>query len=390
MTPAGGWFGLKWPRSPYLEPVLALLALLFVVTGRLMPSEDNALFWSVDIALTIVAAFAAASPLLSAGIVFLLMLTLIISGDGLATVGFVAVYINTFALVRLQIRHRWWIVAALVVTAEVAFVVETHTFLGEAIASGLMLVVGVVLASVGGLVWRKLAAAQVMERELAQHRVTTLRLALARDLHDTVAQTLSQVAMRSYMASGESLDPKTQKELEAIAADCNVAANDLRHLLTVLRDLDLADGVSPVTSTPSMPLDLALEAQRDRLLAAGLEPDLELDVTALTPSQTMTIGNVMHEAVTNMVKHSAKGATCSIRIASSPTVIVAEFTNQSAGRRPSPDGMGLIGIRERAALLGGTTEAGLQADRWVLTMKLPVAPAREDPPAHHGLTASAL
>lgn len=363
-----------------LEPVLALLGLGLTFAGRLLAPPDSPLVWIFESLMCLVGAFAAASPLLSVIAQMLCMLVLMIWGDGLAGLAMLAPNVSIFALVRLRIRFRWGLIGVLVATALLLFVVlPPRAVIADRVATTIYMVLMVALSVVAGNVWRKITLATEQERELSERRMSALRVALARDLHDTVAQTLSHTAMTAYVAADNPHTPvEVREELISLAAECNASAGDLRQLLSALREPGDATG----RTGPDETLEATLEHQRARLLSSGFEPDIEVDIPQPSPAQSTTLSKISVEAVTNMIKHATPLSRCAMTIRSDTDSLTARFENATSARRKAAPGMGLVGVRERAALLGGTSEVTLADGVWTLTVQLPLSyAAASDEPA---------
>ena len=148
----------------------------------------------------------------------------------------------------------------------------------------------------------------------------------------------------------------------------------MRLLVGMLRDPgDQAAELSPV---PGL-------ADLDRLIAdtavAGVaaEVDIEGEVRPLPPAADLSAYRIVQEALTNVVRHA--GPThARVRISYQPTELSIEVSDDGPrGQAPRPivragSGHGLIGMRERAALFGGTLEAGPHADGFRVRASLPV------------------
>lgn len=217
---------------------------------------------------------------------------------------------------------------------------------------------------------RQIRAAQQREREHelrqageleAQRRVEAERLALARDLHDVLAHTTTVIAMQAHVAR-EALDDAdvdaARAALVVIGEASGEANRELRTTVALLRQ-----STDPATRAPAGSL-----AQIDRLAAATTEAGLPVTVhvtgvpVPLPSTVDVTAYRIVQEALTNAVRHA--GATqAEVRIEYAPERVA--ITVRDDGRGGDPDasgGHGLTGMRERAALIGGTLTAGNAAD----------------------------
>jgi signal transduction histidine kinase len=169
------------------------------------------------------------------------------------------------------------------------------------------------------------------------------------------------------------LPPELEREREALLGVERVgrdAVTEMRRLLGFLRPAEGFDRDSAPTPTLERLDDLVAEMRR-----AGLAVDLvvEGELGDLSAGRALTAFRILQEALTNALKH-APGAQVQAVLRRSPEELVIEVrddgTNGAAA--PSPGGYGLVGMRERLALYGGTLEAGPQPMRgYALVARLP-------------------
>lgn len=208
---------------------------------------------------------------------------------------------------------------------------------------------------------RRQARAADLEREQeAARRVEQERLRIARDLHDVLAHTISIVSLHSDVAR-EALraDPDAaQQALQAVRAATNDASRELRATLELLREPGTGASREP-------PAGLA---RLDDLVRAAAEGGLAVRVhttgeaSALPAVVDAAAHRVLQESITNVLRHAgARTATVELRYAGDAlTVRVADDGPGSTGPPgPSgPGGYGIVGMRERVALLGGAVHIG--------------------------------
>jgi signal transduction histidine kinase len=234
---------------------------------------------------------------------------------------------------------------------------------------------------VGRLVrdWRRQAAdLAVLAAQLERERADTARLAvaderarIARDLHDVVGHGLSLLVLQAgaeRLALG-SERPETAAALGAIERSGRATLAELRRLVGVLRQDDGPE-MAPLPGLDRLP-DLVAQVRSAglpvQLSTAGAPAPLPkgLDVSAY---------RIVQEALTNSVRHAAGATLASVTVAWAPRELCLEVTDD--GRRagaPGPDGHGLIGMRERAAVYGGTFAAGPRAaGGWQVRARLPL------------------
>ncbi|MGW1464932.1 sensor histidine kinase [Streptomyces sp. NPDC002308] len=215
------------------------------------------------------------------------------------------------------------------------------------------------------------------DRKLA---VAAERSRMARELHDMVAGHLSAIAIHSTAAL--SIDePKTSREaLEVIRENSVDGLAEMRRLIGLLRrggDPDVP-GAAPRLSA----LDALIEQSRARAASSGLTCVLEdaRDGGGTLPAPVeLAAYRIVQEALTNALKHAAPGIV-RVRLARPGRVLTVEVTSVY-GERPGPrapgSGAGLIGMRERVELLGGTVRAGEEREAagaavWRVRAELPL------------------
>ncbi|WP_369130798.1 sensor histidine kinase [Modestobacter roseus] len=261
--------------------------------------------------------------------------------------------------------------------------------------------VSALLVLVTGAVWRQravlsgeLSAAQ-RDVAVAQARRALVeeRTRIARELHDVVAHTMSVVHMQASTARFRlpDLDPAAAAELQQIAGAAKEAMAEMRQLLGVLRD---DGGDAPRTPTATLAELPELVAGTARAgTAARLAVDPAVAAAGVPDIVQAAAYRVVQEALSNVLRH-APGAPAAVDVRLAPEGPALELTVTNpppAGPAPATDPRdvarahhGLIGIRERAALLGGWSSAGpVAGGGWQVGAHLPwtpAGPAPADPP----------
>ena len=209
----------------------------------------------------------------------------------------------------------------------------------------------------------------------ARRAVAEERLRLARELHDVTAHHVSVMAVQAE--AGQALLPadpeRAAQTLGRIAASAREALGDLRRLLGVLRDDGGAEGEG---RAPQPGLD-ALPQLAEEVQEAGVPVTLRLEGVrdTLRSSVDVSAYRIVQEALTNVMRH-APGAHADVVVRFDSDAVEIEVTNERAangdGTPPNRRGLGLVGMRERAALLGGRLDAGPEGDgRFVVRARLP-------------------
>ncbi|MDN3268750.1 histidine kinase [Streptomyces sp. MA15] len=202
--------------------------------------------------------------------------------------------------------------------------------------------------------------------------VTAERSRMARELHDLVANHLSAIAIHSTAALSLD-DPATSKEALTVIRENSVQGlSEMRRLIGILRDG--ADDREPA-ATPTLDGLAALVAGAH---ANGLDVTLDAEPGAVSAPVELAAYRIVQESLTNALKHAAPGrVTVSLcRSSDALEVLVSSPYGDRDGPRAPGSGAGLVGMRERAALLDGSFEAGPESGPegtlWVVRAVLPV------------------
>ncbi|MCU1684424.1 MAG: two-component sensor histidine kinase [Amycolatopsis sp.] len=255
-----------------------------------------------------------------------------------------------------------------------------------ALASGLFVVLpmfsGLWLFQRQKLVVALQERADQAERErdlLAERAVTAERSRIAREMHDVVAHRVTVIALQAGALSVTSGDPRTSDVAEVIRKTSTTALTELRDILHVLRDEDTRDTTEPASPPGLAAIGQLIEGAAEAGAAVAVElPDPLPDTTGAVGRAAY---RVVQEALTNSAKH-APGAAVLVTVAVWEAELVVEVSNQdSAGAGPDPvpgSGYGLIGMRERVSLAGGTMRSG-RADGggYLVRAQFPLEPGEE-------------
>ena len=228
---------------------------------------------------------------------------------------------------------------------------------------------------------RAARAEQAREAE-TRRRVDAERMRIARELHDVVAHSMAMINIQASAASMQlATDPASAAEaISAIRAASKSGLRELRAILDVLRQVDGSDPAVPVPDLR------AIGALVEATTAAGtpttLEPALEPAATSasLPPPVALAAYRIVQESLTNVVRHAGRVAT-RVCVRQEAGFLRVEIINDGAAVTPQSfsegTGAGLAGMRERAAVLGGTLDAGPRTGGgFAVRARLPVAAAR--------------
>ncbi|MBC6457872.1 sensor histidine kinase [Actinomadura sp. HBU206391] len=220
--------------------------------------------------------------------------------------------------------------------------------------------------AVGRAVRERRAYAARSAGQLARQAVAEERLRIARELHDVVAHSMGLIVVKASIANhvADSRPEEARDALRVIEETGRTALGEMRNTLGRLRSGsgDPA-GLRPAELRPAPGLD-GLPELVDRAAMAGVGADLEVSGTAVLPEGVgLSVYRIVQEALTNVVKHAAP-ARCRVTVELGRKRVRIEVTDNGPGVRVLPDdgatgqGHGLIGMRERAMMYGGSFSAG--------------------------------
>jgi signal transduction histidine kinase len=201
------------------------------------------------------------------------------------------------------------------------------------------------------------------QRLLAERAVAQERVRIAQELHDVVAHHVSLMLVQAQALGATVDDPRVTGTTRAIADLGRQAMAEMHRTLTLLRAVDGED--AQLAPQPGLAnLEKLLEQSR----AAGLETELTIEGEPRPLAQTVDLSafRIVQEALTNVIKHAA-GARAHVTLSYEPDELRLTIVDSGGSSRPDPvdppaDGHGLIGMRERAGLFGGTLSAEPRRD----------------------------
>ncbi|MFF8287765.1 sensor histidine kinase [Streptomyces sp. NPDC016309] len=217
------------------------------------------------------------------------------------------------------------------------------------------------------------------------------RSRMARELHDMVANHLSAIAIHSTAALSID-DPGTSREALGVIRENSVdGLAEMRRLIGLLRDTSGHD--EPAAAPTLDGLDALVRQARVNGAASGLTFRLTDDRAPdgrLPAPVELAAYRIVQESLTNTLKH-ADGGEVTVTLTSAAPGLTVEVTSPF-GARPGPrapgSGAGLVGMRERIALLGGVFAAGPApapgdgtGKIWRVRAELPVAEDDREPSA---------
>ncbi|GAB2569202.1 hypothetical protein Aab01nite_07930 [Paractinoplanes abujensis] len=215
---------------------------------------------------------------------------------------------------------------------------------------------------------RQLAEAQRdVELEQAQRALVEERNRIARELHDVVAHSMSVIHMQATSAAYriENLDQESREEFGRIAAGTRGALREMRQLLALLRDEDAERELRPMPDLEHLEA-LAGSARRG---GVPVELDVAGDLRSVDLPDTVGLAayRIVQESLSNVVRHAPGApARVTVTVGDGTLKVVVENDLPTQVPRPIEDGHapghGLVGMRERARLAGGSVTTGARPE----------------------------
>lgn len=216
--------------------------------------------------------------------------------------------------------------------------------------------------------------------QAARRRADEERLRIARELHDVLAHSISVINVQAGVGLALlDTDPEQARTaLTTIKAQSKEALGEVRQVLDTLR----APGDAPRTPAPGLD---RLPELVEQAAGAGLTVEVEGEPPRLAPGTDLAAFRIVQEALTNVVRHSgSRHARVHLDHGDRTTLrLRIDDDGPATGADAGGSGNGLAGMRERAAALGGTIEAGPRADGGfrvlaVLPLKAPAGEPSND------------
>jgi signal transduction histidine kinase len=293
------------------------------------------------------------------------------------------IIVYVLCLYAVAVRCRTWVVAGTgAVTLLGSLVIDHETAPVAFVVAAIPLLAGVIVRARRGA-REQLEVAE--RRHVGERALLEERQRIARELHDVVAHHMSVIAIQAEAAPYKTADPPPElvESFGEIRASALSGLNELRRVLGVLRS-DQPD----VAPQPGLgDLDALIESAR----AGGVTVTSSVTGTArpLPEGVDLSAYRIVQEALSNAMRH-APGSEVRTRLYYGEAVLVIEVRNNgyvaaTGGQRAKAglgngSGHGIIGMRERAVMLGGHLEAGPTGDdEFLVTAALPLTTdGRED------------
>ena len=224
------------------------------------------------------------------------------------------------------------------------------------------------------------AVASGREADVARTRAEE-RSAIARDMHDTLSHQLSVIALHAgALASRDDLPPERAREAARTVRDAAADANAvLREVLTALRSTDAGQRLGHHGGAEPLPTSASIDALAQRAQERGQQVDVTWhglsarDLDERSPATAVSLAQVASELLVNAHKH-APGAPVDLVLSHEGDDLLLRASNPLVTAPPTAlgTGLGLVGVEERARLLGGSARHGATGDgRFVVEVRVP-------------------
>lgn len=281
-------------------------------------------------------------------------------------------------------RHRLWIGIAswLLVGLAGTFATQhepsypyTDTNASQWMLAAVALVIGAAIRTSALARQRVVQEELVTAEERSRRQLLEERTRIAREMHDVVAHHMSMIAVQASTAEyrlGE-LSDEAKQEFTSISESARQSLTEMRRLLAVLRSDESGE------RAPQPGLDgIGALVEATRRAGTAVEYEARDLPTAVSETVSLTGYRIVQEALSNVVRH-APGAATRVALNGSPTELTIRVTNAEPegvvrSLEQNRNGHGLVGMRERTAMLGGTLSAAPRQDGgFEVVAKLPLA-----------------
>jgi signal transduction histidine kinase len=212
------------------------------------------------------------------------------------------------------------------------------------------------------------------EREAERERrlaAAEERTRIARDLHDSAGHAINVILVQAGAArllQEQDLE-RSRAALETIEEVARETLSEIDQLVTALREDDLREGAGAVEPPPGL---AALETLAERHRSVGLSVSVREHGSRrpLAPALDQAAYRILQEALTNAARHG--NGSAEVEIDFTPSSLELGVSNPTRPEQARGEaGHGIVGMRERAALLGGSLEAGARNGVFCVRARLP-------------------
>ncbi|MEA1902712.1 MAG: sensor histidine kinase [Actinomycetota bacterium] len=208
----------------------------------------------------------------------------------------------------------------------------------------------------------RLKRAEIEREEKARRAVADERARIARELHDVVAHQMTVMTLQADGARriADGTDPRVVEALETIGDTGREALAEMRRMVGLLRQPD------DESETRPLPQLSDIDALVEGIRAAGVAVDLKIegDVRRLPEVNELSAFRIVQESLTNAVRHGGPDVSAKVTLdygEESLDVLVVDDGRGASALSEDGVGHGIVGMRERVAVLGGEFRAGPNA-----------------------------
>ncbi|TFC50147.1 sensor histidine kinase [Cryobacterium sp. TMT2-10] len=218
----------------------------------------------------------------------------------------------------------------------------------------------------------------VARRQTAEQRE---RVRIARELHDVLAHSLSQINVQAGVALHllDSQPDRAAESLASIKATSKNALDEVRTVLGILRSDVSEENSAPLAPEPDLDrLPALIESFRNQGMRVELAGELGPVAEAAGAATQLALYRICQEALTNVLRH-APTRSAAVRLAvdgGDAVLTVTDGDGLGQADAPITPGGGLLGMRERAELLGGTLRVSPSGDGFEVEARLPLGRTR--------------
>jgi signal transduction histidine kinase len=368
----GPWLRRKYWGFPRGDLVLAgiacAVAMASVLTGN--PNEGPiAVTLPVAIASTLALSWRTRAPVVTVAVFLVTDIAQLVLAQPAGSLW--SLVVSVIAMYSLAAHYPEGMAALVGALMVGTILVEEKVTEGQDYLFIILLFGGVWLLGRASRLWRgRVSKAEQHQKDLALLAVSDERVRIARELHDVVAHSLSVIAVQAD-AAGAALerDPARAREpLKVITETARSSLGEIRDMLNLLRaddsDFRPAPGLDAIN-------DLLASAKE-----AGLTVDSEVHLQGrvIQPVVDLAAYRILQEALTNAARHAGP-VHVTVTVSASEHSLDLSVVN-AAGSQPknvASAGVGLLGIRERVNLLGGSLETGaVEGGGFRLVARLPL------------------
>lgn len=227
-----------------------------------------------------------------------------------------------------------------------------------------------------GQVLHRIARAETASRADRRAAVVSQRRSIARDLHDTVAYGITSMILRAEQVKLRGLDdPELAADLDYMIVTGRRSMRDLRGMLEELRRTEALEEDDSAWQVGTLNETLSDRVAALRRHGFTVTVSSEADLSGLPAEVRETLSKVIVEATSNIAKHGDPAGPCSILMEVTDAAVEIVFINRP---RPVGDvpartaGLGLVGVQERLADIGGELEVSHHESSFVLRVLIPM------------------